>query len=519
MSFDERASGSDIGNFVTNTNGYLTLGDMAYGNISGSGGLGGDHDVYALQTQPGVTYTVVMRGAAWPGVAASPNPSPYFVVRNAAGTILGEAANVDGDQVYVFTGTALQQLFVDTQGALVASTGGYALLVASNVPDDFSGALPGRLAPGAQVRGRLETVGDDDPMLADTWAGDGYFFSTYSATVSDLSVTIRTPGGQTLPYDSINPGKGGSFVAPASATYSLHVTSASQRQVGDYEIFFQERVDPALTLSVGSFLADSMTFADSNPREVWGWAGNDTIRTGLVGDFLAGGAGDDNLDAGPGMDLAYFAAPSANFRVAKAGLTWTVSEKFFGAEGSDTLRNTEAIAFTDKAFFLVNLPREGVPSYNTNNGFLFDAAYYLLDNPELVPAVDLLTALYHYFGVGAALGLRPNSWFDANYYENRWPDLKAGNFSDDILFMHYNLYGVWEGRSAGPKFDKFDGNRYLTDNPDVAAYVDAHLPDFLGSRSNGAIAHYVIYGQHELRLAYDLVGQQIDLGYTIDLGG
>jgi hypothetical protein len=29
----------------------------------------------------------------------------------------------------------------------------------------------------------------------------------------------------------------------------------------------------------------------------------------------------------------------------------------------------------------------------------------------------------------------------------------------------------------------------------------------------------VIYGQHELRPAYDLVGQPIDLGYTVDLGG
>jgi hypothetical protein len=56
-------------------------------------------------------------------------------------------------------------------------------------------------------------------------------------------------------------------------------------------------------------------------------------------------------------------------------------------------------------------------------------------------------------------------------------------------------------------------------HPDVAAYVDSHLPQFLGSRSNGAIAHYVIYGQHELRPAFDLVGQPIDLGYTVDLGG
>jgi hypothetical protein len=62
-------------------------------------------------------------------------------------------------------------------------------------------------------------------------------------------------------------------------------------------------------------------------------------------------------------------------------------------------------------------------------------------------------------------------------------------------------------------------NRDFTDNPDVAAYVDAYIGDFLGSRSNGAIAHDVIYGQHEQRLAFDLVGQPIHLEYSIDWSG
>ncbi len=84
--------------------------------------------------------------------------------------------------------------------------------------------------------------------------------------------------------------------------------------------------------------------------------------------------------------------------------------------------------------------------------------------------------------------------------------------------QHYNLYGVWEGRSAGPALDRFNGTRYLADNPDVAAYVDAHVADFLGSRSNGAIAHYMIYGASEGRGAIDLTGAPITLDYTVDLG-
>ena len=48
----------------------------------------------------------------------------------------------------------------------------------------------------------------------------------------------------------------------------------------------------------------------------------------------------------------------------------------------------------------------------------------------------------------------------------------------------------------------------------IRAASERHLPDFLGSRSNGAIAHYVIYGSNEQRVAYDAGGGAIDLGYS-----
>jgi hypothetical protein len=240
---------------------------------------------------------------------------------------------------------------------------------------------------------------------------------------------------------------------------------------------------------------------------------------GLAGnDRLQGGAGDDLLDGGAGVDTASYVRGAGGYAVDRAADQWRVADKS-GAEGTDTLVSVEKLQFGDKSFDLVNPPRPATPAYNSNSGFLFDAVFYLLDNPELVPTQNVNTAVAHYFAAGAAQGRAPSSWFDATWYENRWPDLTPYGFDDATLFRHYNLYGVWEGRSAGPEFDRFDGNRYLADNPDVAVYVDGHLPDFLGSRSNGAIAHYVIYGQHEMRPAFDLVGQPIDLGYLVDLGG
>ena len=253
-------------------------------------------------------------------------------------------------------------------------------------------------------------------------------------------------------------------------------------------------------------------------ENVIGSAFDDVLTGNSLDNRIQGGDGNDIIGGGAGRDIAVYPTIGAGYFVSKTGGNWTVSDQG-GTRGFDTLESIEVIEFAGKAFELFNLPRQGVPAYGQLNGFLFDAVYYLLDNPELVPAQTLATALQHYLAAGAAQGKSPNSWFDAIYYENRWPDLKGGNFDDAILFMHYNLYGVWEGRSAGPMFDQFDGNRYLADNPDVAAYVDAYVADFLGSRTNGAIAHYVIYGGAEGRTAYDLIGQAISMDYAIAFGG
>lgn len=133
----------------------------------------------------------------------------------------------------------------------------------------------------------------------------------------------------------------------------------------------------------------------------------------------------------------------------------------------------------------------------------------------MIPTVTLQTAATHYRTTGAAQGLSPDTFFDPDYYANRWADLRSANFDDVTLFAHYNKFGVWKGCSAGPSFDRYDGNRYLKDYPDVAAYVDAFASDFLGSRTNSAISHYIIYGADEGRVAYDINGVQVEAAVLI----
>ncbi len=261
-------------------------------------------------------------------------------------------------------------------------------------------------------------------------------------------------------------------------------------------------------------------------RDVFGTSGGDTLVDtsgparlfGLAGDDrLQGGSGDDTLDGGTGTDTAVYAGAAGGYRVAHTGAGWTVTDRD-GGDGVDTLTGIERLDFTDRDFELVAPRITVVPSYGAFDSFLFDPVYYTLQTADLVPALSLAGAWAHYAGSGAASGQAPNAWFDAGWYENRWPDLTPLNLDALTLFRHFNLYGVWEGRAPGPAFATFDGTRYLRDNPDVAAYVDAYVDDFLGSRSNGAIAHYILYGANEQRIAYDHAGQAIRLDYAFDLG-
>jgi len=244
----------------------------------------------------------------------------------------------------------------------------------------------------------------------------------------------------------------------------------------------------------------------------------DTIAPTLTGsdgnDSLTSTVASETIDGGLGSDTVVLSGTVANYSISISRNrdlhSAIVTDLRANGDGVDSLKSIEKLQFADKTFELENLPRTETPAFGKTPSFLFDASYYLLTNPELVPSVNLNTAYSHYISAGAAQGKDPNDWFDPVYYANKWPDLKPLNLDAATLFMHYNLYGVWEGRSAGPDFESYDGSRYLADNPDVAAYVDQYVADFLGSRSNGAIAHYVIYGGNEGRLAYDTSGNALE---------
>lgn len=105
-----------------------------------------------------------------------------------------------------------------------------------------------------------------------------------------------------------------------------------------------------------------------------------------------------------------------------------------------------------------------------------------------------LSSIEHFVQIGASRGYKPNATFDPVYYANAYADLKGKNFDSADLLYHFMQYGLDEGRAPNAEMANFDGAAYLAAYPDVAAYVNAHLADFNGSATNGAIAHYVKFG-------------------------
>lgn len=252
-----------------------------------------------------------------------------------------------------------------------------------------------------------------------------------------------------------------------------------------------------------------------------GGFGNDILKGNTANNGLSGGYGNDQIDGGDGIDTAIYDASLDDFslKINRYTKTATVIDGKSLRFGVDSLSNIEKIQFGNLSFDLFNPKLTAVPEWNQNNNFLFDASYYLLSHPTLASSFSLQSAFNHYLSTGASLGYQPNAWFDPVFYATRWPDLKNAQLDAATLFQHYNLYGVWEGRSASAVWDQYDGARYLVSNPDVAAYVDSHLSTFLGSRINGALAHYLIYGADEGRIAFTTQGVAIEAAILIGAVG
>ena len=102
---------------------------------------------------------------------------------------------------------------------------------------------------------------------------------------------------------------------------------------------------------------------------------------------------------------------------------------------------------------------------------LFDAAYYLQQNPDVAAAG--IDPYWHYMNLGWHEGRNPDAYFDTNYYLSSNPDLAAqaaislaGYNSTFNPLSHFENNGWAEGRQPSLAFSD---SAYLAANPDVKA--------------------------------------------------
>ncbi len=449
---------------------------------------------------------------------------------------LGMAAGYDGTQVAEAIGYPSNTNGMQSQVVTVTRSAYYALYESS--VDVFApGSSGGPILVDNQVIGVKSTSawwadlgGVFDALVAGMVANDTLLDAQAHPTVTafapgDAATTAPVAADLVLDFSEVvRRGSGTLTLQKADGTLVESFDAATSTRLG---VNGQElSIDPSADLAY--FTNYRLTVAAGVVQGLSGqaYAGGSSYSFYTGGTVVPGTAGDDRFtstsaveefNGGAGVDTAAFFGAVGGYRLSidRAARTAIVSDSLQARDATDLLRQVEKVQFGAQVFDLFNPPRTSAPAYKASQGFLFDAAYYLLSHPTLAGSLTLDTAFPHYLQAGAAQGLKPNAWFDASYYANRWPDLKAANLDTATLFVHYNLYGVWEGRSAAPMYDTYDGTRYLRDNPDVAAYVDAHVVDFLGSRTNGAIAHYVIYGADEGRVAYDASGVKLDAAVVI----
>ena len=93
----------------------------------------------------------------------------------------------------------------------------------------------------------------------------------------------------------------------------------------------------SLTLTAGTVIENA-----------YGGDGNDTITGNQANNILSGMRGNDTIDGGNGVDTVLFSGPSSNYQLGFGNGAWTIRDKT-GANGIDTVTNTERLQFANKA--------------------------------------------------------------------------------------------------------------------------------------------------------------------------
>lgn len=137
----------------------------------------------------------------------------------------------------------------------------------------------------------------------------------------------------------------------------------------------------------------------------------------------------------------------------------------------------------------------GIPGIIVEHAFMSnssDAANFLSNDEGLKKlGVADATGIAQYFGLKKEKTEEYSAVFDAAYYANRYPDLKAAFGNDEsALLQHFIQYGMAEGRQGSSRFDVYS---YKNLYPDLRVAFGNNLKSYY--------MHYISSGKAEGRKA------------------
>jgi len=110
----------------------------------------------------------------------------------------------------------------------------------------------------------------------------------------------------------------------------------------------KRKADLVVSTLQGSATDDVIIAAVDDVKKIFvAGAGNDNVSATRAADVLIGGAGNDTLDGGAGLDKAVFTGALADYKINLANNQVTITDSQLTRDGSDGLINIERLSFSD----------------------------------------------------------------------------------------------------------------------------------------------------------------------------
>ena len=255
------------GNIGGNT--ALSVGTNQSGNLE----IASDTDIFSLDVQAGVTYTIDQKGF-WSSVGNLRDP--LLTLKDSAGTILSQ--NDDGgfrlESQIIYTPTSTEILYVEA-GAFGTRTGTYEISVgesggaADNDIADAPSLGLNSITPGISQTGNIEIGGDKDVFSLSVTSGATYQIDMKGSTsnvgtLTDPLLRVLDINGEVLGQND-DGGRGFesllSYTAPSTGEIFIEAGAFSSTLTGTYQIDVLQT--SAATSSLGDIVGGSIEEASS----------------------------------------------------------------------------------------------------------------------------------------------------------------------------------------------------------------------------------------------------------------